>query len=261
MPLPKPADCLLLLEVFHRGLILGLISKSDVTSWSDEIILNTNEPDYFFIEVSLCSNENNLIEVLGQHITNIDNPICTRALFGLLYKQLTDQGDALRAEAAAKLIGELQDFDTLTNFEYNQMWQLYEYDLYYLPDFVDLRRDLSEFLSLYAPFTLTNYNSWAKINDRLKIILKQKEFEDDRRVAAIREEWQLKSEKSRKAIRKQRLKRKLNISVLIIIVAGILVWAYLTPSTSPFDWRSITSTIVVCGLFIGKEYLLKARRR
>lgn len=258
MPSPKPTDFSLLLEMFHRGLILGLVSKNDVILWADDIILKTEEPDYFFIEVSLCSNTNNLIEVIGAYSANIDNPICTRVLLGALYKKQINNNDALTVEAAAKLIGAVQNVGTLTHFEVSKMYSFDDYDLYYPPDLTEFQVDIIEFLCIYEPFTLKNYREWPEINHKIELILKQKQAEAEIALESFKEKWQVKKSSIRE-VGNQGLKRKLRISILIIVVIGIVLLCYLTPESSGIQWNSVYSAIFICLLFLSRNYLLRVK--
>ncbi|WCT13510.1 hypothetical protein [Mucilaginibacter jinjuensis] len=265
MQAPKPTDFLLLLEVFRRGLILDLVSKSDVTSWADEIILNTDEPDYFFIELSLCSTTNHLIEVIGAYVKGNDSLICTRVLMGLLYKKLVDENNAFTIDDAIRILWNIEWRNTLTDFELSF---IYSFDDYGFVDFRELQEDVIRFLSAYAPFTFNNYTNWPVINDLVITVLNKIEAEQEIRIAAMAEEWRVKRESLmqakqqafKKAIRKQRLKRHLNISILIAVISAIILCAYFTPITE-INWGSIVGTILICGLFIGKEYMLRGKRR
>jgi hypothetical protein len=254
MPSPKPTDFSLLLEAFNRGLVFGLVSKNDVILWADDIILKTEEPDYFFIEVSLCSNTNNLIEVIGEYSANIDNPICTRVLLGLLYKKLINDNDTLTIETAAKLIGAMQSFGTLTHFEVGKRYSFDDYDLYYPPDLRELQVDIFDFLSIYESFTLNNYSEWAEINHRVELILKHKQAETKIIPLSVKEQWQS-NKNSIKRVGKHRLKRKLRISMLVI---GIVLLCYLTES-SGIQWGSIYSATFICLLLIGRNYLWRGK--
>jgi hypothetical protein len=250
MPSPKPTDFSLLLEAFNRGLVLGLVSKHDVILWADDIILKTYEPDYFFIEISLCSNTNNLIEVIGEYNVNIDSPICTRALLGLLYKKLINDTNTLTVEAAAKLIGAMQSFGTLTHFEVDKRYSFDDYDLYYPPDLRELQVDIFDFLSIYEPFTLKNYIEWPEINHRIELILKHKQVEAKIIPLSVKEQWQS-NKNSIKRAGKRRLKSKLRITLLVI---GILLLCYLTES-SGIQWSSLYSATFICLLLICRNYL------
>ncbi len=47
--------------------MLSLISREEIVLWADDIIANADEPEYFFIEVSLSHDVNDLVEVLNKY--------------------------------------------------------------------------------------------------------------------------------------------------------------------------------------------------
>ncbi|NCD69366.1 hypothetical protein [Mucilaginibacter agri] len=265
MQSPKPADFLLLLEVFRRGLILDLVSKNDVTSWADEIILNTDEPGYLFIEVSLCTTTNNLIEVIGAYVDENESLIGTRVLMGLLYKKLTDGNNLLNVDDALRMLWNLDWRITLTDFELSF---IYSFDDYAFADSKELEEDVIDFLSIYAQFAFTNYNNWAEINERIEVSLKQKQAEFKIKTEAIRQEWQVKNESLKqaelealiKANRKRRSKRNFNICILISVVVAMLLCAYLAPATELY-LSAIIGPVFIYVLIIGKEHMLRERRK
>ncbi len=61
MTTSKPSDFSLLFEVFREGLALGLISTGEVVAWADRIIIEEDEPDYFFIEIALSKSTDSLM--------------------------------------------------------------------------------------------------------------------------------------------------------------------------------------------------------
>ena len=82
MPQVKPTDFPLLLEVFRDGLALGLISKEEVIAWADQIIIEEDEPDYFFIEVSLSHNTNGVAEVFDRAYFLAEKPNLFKGTYG-----------------------------------------------------------------------------------------------------------------------------------------------------------------------------------
>ncbi|MGF7041042.1 hypothetical protein [Mucilaginibacter lappiensis] len=231
MQISKPEDFILLLEVFRRGLILGLNDKRDVVSWADNIIINTEEPDYFFIELSLCNNLNNIVELLGQHLPENYNPICERVLMALLYKKLIDDDDAMTVEAAAKFLSKIETFNILTTFESNNIYAFDDYEIYYLPDLTQLQVDLIHFLAVYEAFDLKNYEEWPQINTGVEKTLKE-EAQAHIINEGFRAAWQKKG-------KKRRLTRKLRLILTVLIVLGITLLVCMslatTSSTSYFS--------------------------
>jgi hypothetical protein len=232
MQISKPEDFILLLEVFRRGLILRLIDKRDVVSWADNIIINTEEPDYFFIELSLCNNLNNIVELLGQHLPENYNPICERVLMALLYKKLIDEDDAMTVEAAAKFLSKIETFNILTTFESNNIYAFDDYEIYYLPDLTQLQVDLIHFLAVYEAFDLKNYEEWPQINTEVEKTLKEEEAQAHIINEGLSAAWQKKG-------KKRRLTRKLRLILTVLIVLGITLLVCMslatTSSTSYFS--------------------------
>ena len=91
-------DYIELLEVFRIALTRGLLEKSEVVKWADNIIANDNEPDYFIIELSLCGNQNlnDTISLISEFIGQ-DKPLLSeRIILGLLYKQYLEKKITLK---------------------------------------------------------------------------------------------------------------------------------------------------------------------
>lgn len=185
---PKPEEFVLLLDVFREGLILNIITVNDVISWADDIIRNTDEPDYFFIDVSLNSNKNKLIEIISMYTAEINSPICVRVLLGLLYRKFISENSPSSVEKTARLLESFTSFDLLTSFETNYLYQFGDFDLFYLNDAALLEVEIINFLKEYDPFTLDNYLEWTKINVEVETVLTIKATEVN--AAAIRKQWE-----------------------------------------------------------------------
>jgi hypothetical protein len=196
---PLVQDFHLLLEVFSEGLKLGVISKEEIIAWADQIIANTEEPDYFFIELSLSHDINGLLEVLDKYVESVDDPICNRVLLGLVYHRQPIY-NIEEAEKIATLVGTMSSWNLLTPFENDTIYTFSDYYVYYLPDFTQLQADLIKFLSLYKAFTLENYQQWISINKQVLELLKEEEIKDYLENASFRKA-QLKKEKKKKVIR------------------------------------------------------------
>jgi len=252
---PKPEDLTLLLNVFREGLIRGLISAQEIVSWADHIILGTDEPDYLFIELSLNSNKNELIGILGQHITELDSPICPRVLLGILYRTLTSDESALTVEAAAKLLGTFLDFNSLSSFEINSIYSLDDYEIYYWPDLTQLQVELIDFLSVYEWFNLDNYQEWKGINAQVEIVLERKEAEGEIISTSFRNTWE-------KNIRMQRVKRKLKIAVAVIVFLALTI-IIVDSAFNPFQiqWPSLCSALTAVSIVLIKKFWVKVEKK
>jgi len=196
---PLVQDFHLLLEVFREGLKLGVILKDEVVAWADQIIADTEEPDYFFIELSLSHDINSLLEVLDRYVEGVDDPICYRVLLGLVYHRQPIY-DIEEAEKIATLVGTMQTMGILTAFEENTIYEFSDYDMYYAPDSPELQAGLINFLGMYKAFTLENYHQWISINKQVLELLKEEEIKDYLENASFRKA-QLKKEKKKKVIR------------------------------------------------------------
>jgi hypothetical protein len=159
----KPSDFSLLLEVFREGLVRGIMSKEEIIAWADAIIRQEDEPDYFFIELSLSNNVNGFVEVIDRYTKLVNAPICYRVLLALIYdRHLNDDPETI--EATASLVGSLCSWDILSSFEENSIYMFDEYYIYHSTDLNQLYTELHAFLSIYKTFTLDNYERWEDIN-------------------------------------------------------------------------------------------------
>lgn len=239
---PKEQDFPLLLEVFRGGLKLDLISREEIVLWADNIIANTEDPDYFFIEVSLSHDLNGLIEVLNNNSTSTDSPVCHRVLLGLIYhrKPIFDIDEV---EKMATLVGGMASWDGLTPFENNTLYEFEDYYLYYFPDLTQLQVEMINFLIIYKAFTLENFKKWPEINEHVLDLLKEEELKVNITYEASRKAW-AKKEKNRKL--KLGLK-KAGIIMFFLILLVLLIILFNDGSTDYFSLYFITSYFLFRG--------------
>jgi hypothetical protein len=195
-PSPQVQDFPLLLEVFRGGLKLGLISREEIVLWADYIITNADEPEYFFIEVSLSHNVNGLVEVINKYIKPTDDPICDRVLLGLVYHR-QPIFDVEEVERVATMVGSMSSWNRLTSFENNAIYEFEDYYLYYAADLTQLQVELINFLDIYKAFTLENHEQWIDINEQVLELLKEEEIRVNIVNESLRKAW-AKKEKKRK---------------------------------------------------------------
>jgi hypothetical protein len=205
----------LLLETFGLGLKTGVITPAKVTAWADEMIMAHDEPDYLFIELSLSGNKNAIIEAINRHMLPSDNAICIRVLLGCVYRRFMDDNDALTIEETATMVGTLQNYNALTDYEIDQIYEFYDYNLYYPPDLTQLQVELFNFLLIYEPFTLDNYNRWEEINAGVIEELKNNEIQQNIVNQSFIKQYQKKE-------RKKKLKRYLKLIIIAIPVLAVL---------------------------------------
>ena len=216
---PKPEDFRSLLEVFREGLKCSLVSPNTIVAWADEIIKSADEPDYFFIEISLSSDVNQLLEILNRYDAEIKEPICARVLLSLIYCRLMNDDDALNVAGAAVLIGRLVFSSELTDFECDNMYVFEDYECCYSDD-TQLEVDIIDFLSTYEAFNLQNYDQWPQINSQVEEILKEKKAEADK----IYEGIKIAREKNKRKLKiKKNVARALFIVILVGCCLGLLV--------------------------------------
>lgn len=163
-------DYIELLEVFRIALTRGLLEKSEVVKWADNIIANDNEPDYFIIELSLCGNQNlnDTISLISEFIGQ-DKPLLSeRIILGLLYKQYLEKKITLKR--AISFINWILREENLTEEETSLMYNL---DLDY--DCVEegyltlglFEEEMLRFLEIYNDFKIDNFAEWEKINSTI----------------------------------------------------------------------------------------------
>jgi len=222
MTTPEPGDFLLLFQVFRAGLKLGLISKDEVVAWADNIITTTDEPDYFFIELSLSHNTNALMEVLNKYPARDKNPVCDRVIFSLIYHRKPIH-DVTEVESIATLAGGLYAWDHLTGFENITIFNLEDY----WNDLPQLQAELINFLGIYKEFTLDNFNEWAGINEHVLEVLKDELVRVNAVNATVREAW-AKKEKKRK------LKRTLRQIFIIVLFLAFFIGLVLLGNNNTF---------------------------
>jgi hypothetical protein len=221
----QPETFQLLLNVFYSGLINGIISKGEVTEWADETIKKENEPDYFFIEISLCHDTGDLVDVINNHLVSPINPIPTRVLFGIAYQKLITAKIDIK-KVYALFDSALYKYQLLSSFERGWLYQLDDdyYDLTVAaPDQKDqqpVHNDTIKFLHDYAAFNLQNYNQWHEINLEIESTIAEMQAGIEAEGKKWREEYE-----AQKLAEKQRLSREqrlINIVVAILIAASVI---------------------------------------
>jgi hypothetical protein len=226
---PQVQDFPLLLEVFRGGLKLGLISREEIVLWADHIIANADEPEYFFIEVSLSHDVNGLVEVLNKYVKPTDNPICDRVLLGLVYHRQPIY-DIEKVENVATMIGSMSPWDRLTSFENGTIYTFDEYYLYYSPDLTQLQVELINFLDIYKAFTLENYKEWVNINLQVLELLKAEEIKVNIVNESLRKAW-AKKEKKRNLVL---YLKKIGVIVIVLLFFGIFYSVFDSGSQNNF---------------------------
>jgi len=218
----KATDFALLLEVFREGLRYGIISKQEITAWADSIIVVEDEPDYFFIELSLCADINNVFEILNNNTITSDDPIPSRVVLGLLYKKLIDQEisltDAISVLASVNWYGKITPPERANLYslddDYGEI--MYQKDEKYA---IELTKEITDFLDCYGVFTLNNFKQWGEINEEVEEVLKVRQAKAE----AANARW--KSANAKRA-RIKKLRTYILMGVLMILALALVVFDY-----------------------------------
>jgi hypothetical protein len=172
----KPSDFSLLLEVFRDGLRYGVVSKEEVVAWADEIINMDDDPDYFFIDLSMQHDINALITALSTDFVYTKNPIPARVLFGLAYEKLNKQ--MISFNQALHLLYRITYSGNLSALEHAALYQIDDDREYLLysgrdPEETDIVKSILNFFARYKVFNLNNFDKWQEINVRFEEILRE----------------------------------------------------------------------------------------
>ena len=156
-----------LLTLFKVGLASGLYSKEEVIKWADFIIMQEEEPDIFFIELSLIKSKSEGISYLGRFLES-DSLANGKAVLGLLHKQLKE-GQEL--DTIVRTMYDLKDEADFTELEKGYIYQIDgDYDLASTKVYGSLdnvRKETTDFLAIYADYGIENQASWPELNKRI----------------------------------------------------------------------------------------------
>lgn len=89
MPSTHPQSIVAKIEMLRAGLVVGLLSKEWVINWADDVIRQEDEPDDFFIDLSLMAgaSEEGIIRYFSNYLHFSKPTIKGDDLFGALYQQ------------------------------------------------------------------------------------------------------------------------------------------------------------------------------
>ena len=156
--------------VYRECLKHGLMTKEEIVWNADWIIATEDEPDPFFVDISLSHDVNVLSSVLTS-IDLADDIFQTRAFFGVVNTKL--MVDRITTEHVIGILERYMRDERLTLYEQNKMMELItDYD--YLSDNMRKKRlkeklhdDIKEFFDNYRHFGLHDHQSWEKIDAAL----------------------------------------------------------------------------------------------
>jgi hypothetical protein len=170
MKTTNPKDFKVLLEVFIEAIHRNCLNPKEVIEWADGILDADSEPDYFFIELSLCKNNNEIISIINELLQGDVRHTSERVLFGFLYREHIKQKQPL-INILTTIDWMFEDSD-LTQKERNI---LYEIDMEYTYAASDYGKmaivalKMNRFLEMYRDFQIHNFKNWGKIHERIDL--------------------------------------------------------------------------------------------
>jgi hypothetical protein len=160
-----------LLTVFYYGLRYNIICKKEVIDWADSLIMHENEPDHFFIDLSLGHDKNSLIDLLYS-LTVPHSSLVARAILGLLHQRLSE--GAITMSEAITIIYKLNFSGLLTQTEAQELHHIT--DEIWMNEFNDTEvgEKFLGFLCGYKKFEIANYKDWCGFNSRIEYQFQEK---------------------------------------------------------------------------------------
>ena len=253
MSLTKPEDNLPLLNVLGNGLKLDLISKNEVVQWSDSIISVEDEPDYFFIELSLAKDLNVLLSIMNNRIDLTLNENSCRVLLGVLAHRF--RNELIDIQKVGFIIDKINQVDCLSSIEQESLWDLsYEFDSRFgLIDNNDteLKEIIIKALIHYQDFTIYNTKDWPAINSSIDEYWVNV---DVQRLIDI--EYQHNADQQRHRQINQRIKISLSVLVVAMLLFVCLNYTDFMHRTTVGKFKSDLYQVCLMLLCVFTPYLL-----
>lgn len=164
----NPKDNIDLLILYKVGLQCGILDTTTLVDFADTIIANEEDPDYLFIEISLCeNNKSKLIDVLSEFTREYRKKISGEYLFGAIRSSYLKK--TIDLEGTIRLLYNLREELNLTDEEEAFIYSID--DQYYLAadkiygTIEKVKNDLLEFLTNYKESDLGNCIPWKDVTD------------------------------------------------------------------------------------------------
>ncbi len=164
----NPKDNIDLLILYKVGLQCGILDTTTLIDFADNIIANEEDPEYLFIEISLCgNNKSKLIDVLSEFTREYRKKISGEYLFGAIRSNYLKK--KIDLEGTVRLLYKLRDELDLTDEEEGFIYSID--DQYYLAadniigTIEDVENDLLNFLANYRESDLGNRIPWKEVTD------------------------------------------------------------------------------------------------
>ena len=152
-----------LLTAFCFGIKNGLVSTKEIKDWAGRIVLHEDEPEHFFIELSLSSDKDEMLSLLNT-VSVPESNVAARGILGLLYHRLS-AGDVTATEALT-IMDKLDSINLLTQTEINYIHRFTNKLRLKDPvsDSPALSESLLDFLAHYKEFEITNFKNWFALS-------------------------------------------------------------------------------------------------
>lgn len=159
----NPQNILPALHLIRLGLENGFLSKSEVIHWVDAIIMKDEQPDIFFIELSLLESKSmgDIVHYFNEYLKSEVPTYESKLLLGLVCKEFTS-GHLNLENTITKLF-------YLTNeslFTPNEIENIYRLDNNYdgvgfnvYCTLENVKKDLENFLNIYKDLSFDNYEA------------------------------------------------------------------------------------------------------
>ena len=173
----QPKNLIPSLHLIRAGLVSGLLTKKEIISWADKIIIQELEPDIFFIELSLQNSKETgaILHYINDYL-NFDDPFIEgRPLLGLLYKEY--KSGRLNLEQTVITLYRLKYEVVLTNREESYIYSIdndYEcasQNIYGTLN--EVQNELDNFLGIYKEYSFENFEDWEKLGKIADVTLEQ----------------------------------------------------------------------------------------
>lgn len=167
----NPKEILNVIHQLRAGLSTGLLKKEEVIDWAEQIVSKDRDPDIFFIDLLLSSSisTKDISHYIGSYL-NFETPIVNgRPLLGLLFRRFSS--GKLTLNETVLILYQLKNETLLSDREIAFIYNIdNDYDLArerIYGTLKDIERQLGDFLSNYADYTLNNYESWKDVDTAL----------------------------------------------------------------------------------------------
>ncbi len=207
MKITNPTDVVELLGMFRIALINNLIDKKEIIKWADSIVLNEDEPNAFFIELSLLGSKsvNDIISFFSEFLGEFHPKTSVHAALGVIYSKFKS-GDL----SLEKVIYCVDWVCWNTDISEGEKYFMYELEGHYCSvtkykcgSIEALENNTVQILEVYRYFKIDNYKDWHNLSATIGSKIAMLESHNDEKQAvtlATQENAMLKSQNDEKQV-------------------------------------------------------------